>query len=195
MNAKSNITARERQDPLIENYRVSPENAAITDCAITSSGTVDDPFHGKVHPGGEGSDTAMSFGIHRVIGGYHDLPNPGDILCAALAACMDSTIRIIANRMRIPIQSLTVKASANVDARGTLMVSKNVQVGFHDMLCEVNLQLVEGTNPKMVQKLIAAAEYCCVNMQTLRNGVQIETKIETQQSPATINSDSDIAYG
>ena len=43
------------------------------------------------------------------------------------------------------------------------------------MKCQVDLEIAEGTNPKLVDKLIKAAEYCCVVSQTLRTGVPVET--------------------
>lgn len=74
-----------------------------------------------------------SFGIHRAVGGYHDAPNPGDILCAALASCLDSTIRIIADRLGITLTSLEVDVTAEVDVRGTLVVNRDIPVGFQAM--------------------------------------------------------------
>ena len=47
-------------------------------------------------------------GVHRAVGGLHDAPTPGDLLCAALAACQDSTFRMIANLMNIELEDLTV---------------------------------------------------------------------------------------
>ena len=99
----SGIDVRSRQDPLRKHYKETPEDARITDRAITTGGTETDPFHGKVVPGTEDYGVVWPFGIHRAIGGYHDLPNPGDMLSAALATCLDSTIRIIAGTLgRVP---------------------------------------------------------------------------------------------
>ena len=118
------------------------------------------------------------FSIHHAVGGYHDGPNPGDLLCAALAACLDSTIRIIANLLGVILTSLEVDVSADVDARGTLTVDRAVPVGFQMMRCHVTLQAAEGTNPKLMEKLLAAAEYSCVTLQTLRSGVSVETRFQ-----------------
>src|SRR5512143_3460734 len=92
------VDVRSRQDPLRKSYRESPIDAMITDKAITTEGAKLDPFHGKVVPGSKDYGVVWPFGIHRAVGGDHDLPNPGDLLAAALAACRDSTIRIIACR-------------------------------------------------------------------------------------------------
>ena len=136
------------------------------------------PFRGWVKPGSQDYGTEWAFGIHNAVGGYHDLPNPGDILCAAVAACLDSTIRIIANRFGIVLTQLEVDVSAEVDTRGTLMVDHKVPVGFQQMRCHVNIQASNQTKPEHLQRLVAAAEHCCVNLQTLRNGVPVETSLK-----------------
>jgi len=173
MSDEGNVRAR--QGPLRERYREKHGEARITDRAKTTGGVELNPFRGQVHLGGEDYGDPWEFGIHRAVGGYHDAPNPGDMLCAALAACLDSTIRIIANRLGVTLTALEVDVSADVDVRGTLVVDRDVPVGFQKMQCRVNLGAAEGTNPNLVKKLLAASEQSCVNLQTLRSGVTIET--------------------
>jgi uncharacterized OsmC-like protein len=173
MNAGTDV--RSRQDPLRKHYKVSPEDAGITDRAITTGGTGMDPFHGKVVPGSEDHGVVWPFGIHRAVGGDHDLPNPGDLLAAALAACLDSTIRMIAARMGVSLMSLSVEVAGDVDVRGCLLVDREVPVGFQEMRCHVDLKAATGTDPQLVQMLLAASENNCVVFQTLRSGVRVTT--------------------
>jgi uncharacterized OsmC-like protein len=173
MNAGTDV--RSRQDPLRKHYKVSPEDAVITDRAITTGGTGMDPFHGKVVPGSEDHGVVWPFGIHRAVGGDHDLPNPGDLLAAALAACLDSTIRMIAARMGVSLMSLSVEVAGDVDVRGCLLVDREVPVGFQEMRCHVDLKAATGTDPQLVQMLLAASENNCVVFQTLRSGVRVTT--------------------
>jgi len=169
------ISVRKKQAPLRELYKNTPVEALITDCGRSSSGLDRDPFHGKVIPGSKDYGVVWSYGIHRAIGGDHDEPNPGDMLCSALAACMDSTIRMIADHLGVKLTFLEVKVEAEVDVRGCLVVDRNVHVGFQKMECRVNIQTAEGTDPKLEKMLKSASEYSCVNMNTLRSGVPIET--------------------
>ena len=180
MNSEIKIDVRGRQDPLCECYRVKPREAAITDQAKTSGGLDTDPFHGTVLIGGHKHGASWQFGIHRAVGGYHDRANPGDMLCAALAACLDSTLRIIADRLGIVLTLLEVEVLADVDVRGTLLVDRKVPVGFQRLRCLVNIQAVEETAPRLLAKLMAAAEHSCVNLQTLRAGVSVETTLIDQ---------------
>lgn len=171
---------RERQDPLRARYRTTPGSAAITDCARTRRGTKHDAFHGIVQPGDADHEVDLPFGIHRAIGGDHDLPNPGDILCAALGSCLDSTIRIIADRMGLSLADLRIEVTARLDVRGTLMVDRDVRTGFQSMRCDVHVDAAEGTDPEMLRKLLGIAEQCCVVMDTLRSGVAVETRLVAQ---------------
>jgi len=174
------VDVRERHLPLYGRYQESPEAAMITDRAIATGGVEVDPFHGIVEPGSEDYGVGWEFGIHRAVGGFHDAPNPGDILCAALAACLDSTTRIIADRLDVTLKSLDVEVTADVDVRGTLVVEKDVPVGFQSMACHVDIRAEDGTAPELVETLIEAAEYSCVNLQTLLSGVPVETSIDME---------------
>lgn len=175
------VDVKDRQMPLYGRYGDAPEEATITDRAQTSSGTEMDPFHGVVEPGSQEYGIAWEYGIHSAVGGFHDAPNPGDILCAALAACLDSTIRVVAGRLDVTLKHLTVEVTADVDVRGTLVVEQDVPVGFQGMQCHVDIRAADGTDPELVEQLIGAAEYSCVNLQTLRSGVPVETSVDVDQ--------------
>lgn len=136
-----------------------------------------DAFHGTVVFGDESLEVALPFGIHKAVGGYSDAPNPGDILCGALAACLDSTIRIIAERLGVILESLEVDVKANQDVRGTLLISREVPVVFQMINCNVNLKAKDGTDPRILQKLLGAAEHSCVTMETLLSSVSIVTRL------------------
>lgn len=164
---------RRRQQPLVDRYRQVPEEAQITDRARTRGGLGEDPFHGRVVIGREEHGVEIRFGIHRAVGGDHDAPNPGDLLCAGLAACMDATVRMIADRMGVRLTALEVAVTADVDVRGTLCVDRTVPVGFQHIRCETRLRAADGTEPSLVRKLEVLAEQCCVNFQTLRAGTAV----------------------
>jgi len=186
------IDLRARQRPLKERYLVAPDEAQVGAWASTKGDMQTDAVHGEIDfgwatggadpsecytygkPDDEDYDITMATGVHRAVGGEHDLPNPGNILSAALASCLYSTIRVLANRMQIQLESLEVKVAAHADVRGTLLVDKNVPVGFQRMKVIINLVPPEGTDPKQVKELINAAEYCSINLQTLQSGVHVD---------------------
>lgn len=162
----------ERQEPLRRHYRETPEDAWITDRGRTTGGTGLDPFHGTVIAG-EG-ELQWDIGIHRAVGGFHDRANPGDMLCAALAACFDTSLRIIAARYGLKVERLHVGVTGEIDVRGTLAVDPEVPVGMQRIDCEVDLALAPGAPDGATERLISAAERACVVLQTLRHGVPID---------------------
>jgi uncharacterized OsmC-like protein len=176
---------RQRQEPLCERYRGAPAEAWINDGAQTISACGGDAFHGVVVPA-NGGDAPVQFGIHRAVGGFHDYPNPGDLLSAALAACFDSTLRMIADRLGVRLETLEVRVDSECDVRGCLLVERTVPVGFQRMRCGVRLRAKDHIDEETIKMLLGAAEHSCVVMQTLRNGVVVETHVENGNSTGAI---------
>ncbi len=164
------------QAPLRKMYKIEPQAAQVVDRARASSPNTDDPFHSVVEPM-PGCGVTLPVGVHHALGGPHDAPTPGDILCAALAACQDSVIRMVANLLNITLESLEVTVTADIDVRGTLMVEPDVPVGFQTMRCDVQLRVREGTSPELIQRLKVVAEQSCVVLQTLRSPPSIDLRI------------------
>ena len=168
------VSVREAQAPLRAQYKSTPQAAQVVDRARTSGADAADPFHSTVAPM-PGCGATLPVGVHRAIGGKHDAPTPGDILCAALAACQDSSVRMVANILGVELESLVVEVTGDVDVRGTMAVDQQVPVGFQAMRCEVKLRAKDGTDPRLLEKLRVAAERSCVVQQTLRNPPPVET--------------------
>jgi uncharacterized OsmC-like protein len=174
---------QQRQNPLRERYRRVPTEAWICDSAQTTNACGGDPFHGAVIPANS-AGAPLRFGIHRAVGGDHDHPNPGDLLSAALAACLDSTLRMLADHLGVRLQSLEVKVEAECDVRGCLLVERSVPVGFQKIRCSVRLQPEGEVEAERLQMLLGAAENSCVVLQTLRNGVTVTAQIDNADAEA-----------
>ncbi len=172
--AAAPISMKARQEPLMRKYAEDPDEAWITDSATTSSDHIsaDQPIHTQV-TFGISMPASQRIGIHRKVGGNCDFPNPGEMLSAALASCLDTATRIIANRLGIPLKRLQVTVNAKVDARGTLRVDESVPVGFQSIDVRVCIEAAKGVTQQQVGMLLKAAEHSCVVLQTLRNAPQI----------------------
>lgn len=162
------------QKPLKAYYLQHREAAMVTDHASTGGIRASDPFHSQVAPM-DGCGVQVPVGVHAAVGGIHETPTPGDLLCAALAACQDSAIRMVANLMGVELTALTVRVTADVDVRGALAMDAAVPVGFQAMRCEIHLEAAPGTRPDMLERLRFAAERCCVVRQTLMTPPPITT--------------------
>lgn len=162
------------QSALLTRYRRSPAAAWATHLAWTEDAGPADPYRGAVHLGLAGR--AVPFSLDDAVGGPHDAPTPGELLCAALAASMSAAIRIMASRLGITIERLAVIATGDVDARGALGEA-GVPVGFQSMRLEIQLRL-EDLFDSVADILVARAERRCELLQTLRFAVPIEVVID-----------------
>ena len=162
------------QKPLKAKYKEAPESAMVTDHARTSGEVASDPFHSKVEPM-DGCGVSIPVGVHAAVGGPHDAPTPGDLLCAALAACQDSAVRMVANLLGVELIELEVRVTAGADVRGAMAMDPAVPVGFQSITCDVRLRAKEGTSPALLEKLSVAAEQCCVVQQTLKAPPRVKT--------------------
>lgn len=179
MLTKSSLVA-DRQAPLRLAYREDPARAISTKWAATGAGAGADAFHSIVEIG-KGYGISQRLGIDHMVGGDHDLPNPADLLCAALAACEDSAVRMIADLLGMQILDLSVEVTGVVDVRGALAIDRAVKVGFRSMHCSVQLRVPQDTEPPRLAALRKQSEASCVNLDTLRSGVPttVEFTIET----------------
>lgn len=167
-------SVQQAQQPLRARYREAPQDARVVDHARTCGAPAADPFHSLVEPM-DGCGVRVPVGVHAGLGGPHDAPTPGDLLCAALAACQDSSVRMVANVLGVELEALAVRVTGTVDLRGTLGLDPQVPVGFQDLRCEVRLRARAGTPLPLLRKLQAAAERCCVVGQTLKAPPAVQT--------------------
>jgi len=171
-----------RQHELRTKYIHDPSDAITIKRVRTVQTASTDTVHGTVVPDGFAS-AVWKYGIDAKVGGLDDLPNPGHLLCAALAACMDSTIRMLAERLGVIIEELEVEIVGDVDVRGCLAMESSVRPGFRELGCNVSCRPANGTDPKTFAMLLDHAERLCVTLDTLRNGVPIVVSTDTIPQP------------
>ncbi|NGX84322.1 OsmC family protein [Aequorivita sp. KMM 9714] len=170
---KDNSIVNQRHLILTEKYLNDPSSAWITDSAEVFGKDLHDPFRTWVAVN-EKMKIPFKIGVHSAVGGDHDFPNPGDLLCASLASCFESTVRLISNKLNIELVETKVIATANIDVRGTLMIDKSIPVGFQSMHLEI-LVSARNTNNKLMTILINGAKRSCIVYQTIKKGIPITT--------------------
>ena len=159
---------RALQTPLKQKYRDDPDSARahleadadFSDDGITCTvQTWAGPARAGFHPytGGDGSDACS-----------------GDMLLQALLACAGVTMRSVATAMGIEIRSAQLRASTEMDARGTLGISREAKVGLHDidLVAELDTDADEATLAKLGQ----LTERYCVVAQTLASPVHLTVR-------------------
>ena len=104
---KSKLDGRARQAPIRERYREDPDSAPQVLRVRGGSGDLADPLHCVVSPDSV-RDAVFRSGAHPAVGGDGDVPCSADLLLAALAACQETTLRMVAANMGIDLEELEV---------------------------------------------------------------------------------------
>ncbi len=172
----SRVNVRELQAPLKERYRADPGAANIVLRVRNAQSDLDDPLHCSVSP--DSSEAIWQSGAHSGVGGAGDVACSADILLAALVACQEVTLRMVAAAMSIEIELLEIEATGTLDLRGTLGVSRDVPVGMQAIECRTHVTVKDDGRPDRAQRLLENAERYCVILDTLRSGVQVTSTFE-----------------
>jgi uncharacterized OsmC-like protein len=156
---------------LADECRADPSLAAGEMRAVCDSAP-QDPLRWTV-TGSPGSQTEMAIGQHPSIGGDGSAPCPGELVTMALAACMDGTIRMLADILEIELDRLRVEVVNRGDIRDILRaqdVRPPDDVGFR-MTMEIE---APGATPEAVEKLKKAAVASSAVLNMLRDGTPVD---------------------
>lgn len=161
------VDVRQQQAPIKEAMRQHPETARITDTVQSLPSDLRDPLHVRVGRAGD-RPFEITVGLHRAAGGDGKFPCPGDVLAAALAACQELTVRMVAANMGIELADLRVTVTASADLRGTLALDRDTKVGMQTLDVATHV-VVRGGDPERARRLLAASERYCSVLDTLRH--------------------------
>ena len=154
------------QVPIKEKYREQPDTALIT---LKAQGKIGEGISCKVETG----KALVDAGLHPAAGGNGMFACSGDMLLEALVACAGVTLSAVSTAIGVDINDALVKAEGDLDFRGTLAVSKEVEVGFKAI--RLSFTLDSDATEEQIQTLAKLTERYCVVYQTLVKGVQVET--------------------
>jgi len=173
----SKVNLRALQAPIKARYLEHPEDAVITCVARSAGSDLADPLHCAVTADSVPGQSWAS-GAHPGVGGAGDVACSGDLLMAALLACQETTLRMVAAAMGIEIEALELTATATVDLRGTLAMSREVPVGMTGVDCQVRVKVKDDGRGERAQRLLENAEKYCIVLNTLRVGVDVRTDFQ-----------------
>jgi len=157
---------RALQAPIKQRYREQPETAKIT---LRAEGKVGDGVTCKIETG----KAMVIAGMHPLAGGSGLDACSGDMLLEALVACAGVTLKSVATAMKIELRDALIQAEGDLDARGTLGMSKEVPVGLHSI--RLNFVLDTNASEEQLATLMRLTERYCVIYQTLVHSPQIST--------------------
>jgi uncharacterized OsmC-like protein len=174
------INVRELQTPIRQRYKEDPRAAQIRLKVRSAQADLSDPLHCAALPVSTPEITWRS-GAHPAVGGNGDVPCSGDLLLGALAACQETTIRMVAANMGIELESLEVEIEADWDARGTLAMG-DYPIGLTAIRCTTRVTVPQDVRGERAERLLRSAEKYCVVLNTLRNGVPVDSKFSLTQA-------------
>jgi uncharacterized OsmC-like protein len=175
----ASINVRELQSPIRQRYKDDPQTAQIRLRVKSVESDLSDPLHCAAVPVST-PDITWSSGAHPSVGGTGDVPCSGDLLLGALAACQETTIRMVAANMGIELAALEVEIEADWDARGTLAMG-DYPIGLTAIRCTTRVTVPEDVKGERADRLLRSAEKYCVVLNTLRNGVPVDSSFSLSQ--------------
>jgi uncharacterized OsmC-like protein len=170
----SNVDIRARQAPIRQRYLDDPDNAVEVLSVHGGASDLADPLHVVVSPDSM-PDVLFLSGAHPAVGGDGDVPCSGDLLLAALAACQETTLRMVAANMGIDLEELEVSVEADWDPRGTLAMGRDFPVGITAIRAHTRVVVRGDEREERARRLLHSAERYCVILQTLQAGVPVES--------------------
>jgi uncharacterized OsmC-like protein len=107
----------------------------------------------------------------EALGGTDQGPNPVELVLAALASCQEITYRLYADGLGIPLDSVSVKVSGDIDLRGFFAVDEAVRPGFQAIRAEVTLD--SPASEAELDRLKATVDRFCPVLDILGNNTPV----------------------
>jgi uncharacterized OsmC-like protein len=167
------------QRPLRERYEADPDSAPLTLTVRSAPSDLADPLHCAVAPD---SIPGMEWrsGAHAAVGGVGDVPCSADLLLAALAACQEVTLRMVAANLGIELDRVEVVVEGDWDPRGTLAMGREYPVGLTAVRSRTKIKVAGGVDEARAARLLRSAERYCVVLNTLKGGVDASSSFEIE---------------
>ncbi|MSQ96170.1 MAG: OsmC family peroxiredoxin [Gemmataceae bacterium] len=157
------------QTPLKDQYRTDPASALKT---LSVEGEL---RQDKVTCVVKSVRGPIEAGLHPAAGGAGEFACSGDMLLEALVGCAGVTLAAVATAMNIPIKGGTLRAEGDLDFRGTLGVSKDVDIGFKEIRLVIDLDT--DAPAEQIETLIKLTKRYCVVYQTLAKSPAMTTTV------------------
>src|SRR6202048_3594630 len=174
------FNVRELQSPIRQRYKDDPQAAQIKLRVRSAQADLSDPLHCVAMPVST-PDISWRSGAHPAVGGTGDVPCSGDLLLGALAACQETTIRMVAANMGIELASLEVEIEADWDARGTLAMG-DYPIGLTAIRCTTRVTVPQDVKGARADRLLPNPEKLLLVPNPLRNGVPVESNFPLTQA-------------
>jgi len=131
----------------------------------------------------ENNGIEVKIGDHALIVGGDDGLGPGSLSLVGLAGCSLGAFALAAASKGIPVDSVEVTVTADIDMRGQMDLEDGVPKGFTNICHEARIQ--SSASEKVIKKLKATAESWCPAYDTIVRPHEIEGKVLLNGKPVS----------
>ncbi len=124
-------------------------------------------------------DHTLTIDEPEALGGNDQGPNPVELVLAALGSCQEITYRAFASALGIPLTSVRVELSGDIDLRGFFAVSDEVRPGYQAIRGRVHLEST--ASEETLEQLRQAVNAHCPVLDILTNPVPVSLDLVTSQ--------------
>jgi uncharacterized OsmC-like protein len=143
-------------------------------------GTSINPIHVRVRSENRGGfrstvkirDFTLTIDQPKGFGGANAGPKPSEVVLAALAACQETTWRLHADALDIPLHSIAVELDGLQDLRGFLAVDESTRAGFQRIGGTVTVE--SPASDADIERLKRVVDRHCPVLDDLRSPVTVE---------------------
>jgi len=112
------------------------------------------------------------------LAGQDTAPNPVEYILAALGSCQEITYRLYADALGIPLDSVSVQLSGDIDLRGFFNVDPEIRPGYQRISAEVHL---DSPAPEAdIARLKETVDRHCPVLDILRNPTPVNLRLTTK---------------
>lgn len=104
------------------------------------------------------------------LGGTDEGMNPVEVTLASLAGCLSITAKLLAKKMNIEIEKLSIKVEGEIDEEA--MTSAEVDSGFKDI--EYKIKFESDSSKEKIEKLYQSIEKYCPVSDTIKRAIKFE---------------------
>ena len=121
-------------------------------------------------------DHSVTIDEPATLGGTDRGPNPVELVLAALGSCQEITYRAFATALGIPLDSVSVDLTGDIDFRGFFAVDPSVRPGYERVHGTVRLRSRDAT-PEQLTKLRDVVNAHCPVLDILANPVPVSLDV------------------
>lgn len=112
------------------------------------------------------------------LAGQDTAPNPVEYILAALGSCQEITYRLYADALGIPLNSVSVRLSGDIDLRGFFNIDPKIRPGYQRIRAEVFIDSPAAEAD--IARLKKAVDRHCPVLDILRNPTPVELQLTTK---------------